>query len=76
MPHQFIFVPETVLVAFSYRQLTVKQQQLFDRYTQLKGTLGSVAALDAFNTPFLFVLLLYLKKEAKLKMEAVKMLFL
>lgn len=76
MPHQLIFVPETVLVAFNYRQLTVKQQQLFDRYIQLKGTLGSVSALDTCNTLFLFVLLLYLKKEAKLKMEAVKMFFL
>lgn len=53
----------------------MKQQQLLDRVIQLKVTLGSVSALDICNT-FPFVSLLDLKKEAKLKMETVKMLFL
>lgn len=43
---------------------------------QLKVILGFVAALDICNTSFPFVSLLSLKKEAKLKMETVKMLFL
>ena len=49
----FTFAPETVLlIAFNYRQLTVKQQQLLDRYIQLKVTSGSVSALDICNTSF------------------------
>lgn len=72
------FAPETLLllIAFNYRQLTVKQQQLLDRYMQLKVILGFVSALGICNTSFPFVSLLSLKKEAKLKMETVKMLFL
>lgn len=73
----FTFAPETaLLIAFNYRQLTVKQQQLCDRYIQLKMTFGSISALDICSPSFPFVSLLYLKKEAKFKMEVVKVLFL
>lgn len=54
----------------------MKQLQLPDRYIQLEVTSGSLSALDICNTTFPFVSLLYLKKEAKLKMKTVKMLLL